>query len=88
MISPHIKWDHSEDSFVMKFENEAATKSGERKVTISLSDLDYDYIVGHTIDGENNYFIYLRHLLIFLICQDVSYFLQLHIYFLFGKLWL
>ena len=51
MVSPHIKWDHNEDWFVMKFENEVATKSGERKVTISLSDLDFDYIVGHTIDG-------------------------------------
>ena len=52
MVSPYIKWEHNEDWFVMKFEHEVATKSGERKVTISLSDLDYDYIVGHTIDGN------------------------------------
>ncbi|CAO1403431.1 unnamed protein product [Diamesa serratosioi] len=52
MISPHIKWDHSEDSYVMKYENEVATKSGERKVTISLNDPIYEFIVGHTIDGR------------------------------------
>ena len=53
MISPHIKWDHGEDSYVMKFENEVATKSGERKVTISLSDPNFEFIVGHTIDGNS-----------------------------------
>ena len=52
MISPLIKWDHREDFFLPKVEDQTITKSGERKVTISLSNLDYDFIVGHTIDGN------------------------------------
>ena len=52
MISPLIKWDHREDFFLPKVEDQVITKSGERKVTISLSNLDYDFIVGHTIDGN------------------------------------
>lgn len=49
MISSLIKWDHSEDWFVMKFEVQKVAKSAERKVTISLE--DYAYIGGHVIDG-------------------------------------
>lgn len=46
MISPLIKWDHSENYFVMKFELD---KSGERKVALSLE--ENAYIAGHVIDG-------------------------------------
>lgn len=52
MISPLIKWEHSEDWFVTKFELQRSTRSGERKVKISLGDQDYDFIVGHAIDGK------------------------------------
>ena len=51
MVSPHIKWDHSEDWFVSKFEDHKKIKSGERKLVITLADLDYEYITGHAIDG-------------------------------------
>lgn len=51
MISPLIKWDHSEDWFVTKFEMQRV-KSGERKVKFALSDQDYKYISGHMIDGR------------------------------------
>lgn len=53
MISPLIKWDHSEDWYVPCFEIQRKSESGERKVKISLDDLEYDYVVGHTIDGKN-----------------------------------
>jgi fatty acid synthase, animal type len=51
MISPMIRWDHSEDWFVTKFEMKKSN-SGERKVTIALSDQEFDYMTGHTIDGR------------------------------------
>lgn len=52
MISPLIRWEHGDDWFVTKFELQRSTRSGERKVKISLTDQDYDFIVGHTIDGR------------------------------------
>ena len=52
MISPLVKWDHSEDWFVTKFESQKSNKSGERHVVINLDDLDHEYVVGHTIDGR------------------------------------
>lgn len=51
MISPYVRWEHSEDWFITKFELQRSTRSGERKVKISLTDQDYDFIAGHTIDG-------------------------------------
>lgn len=50
MIAPLIKWNHSEDWFVMKFETKQSGRSGERKVTISLD--EKAYISGHVIDGK------------------------------------
>uniref|UniRef100_A0A182XBL3 Fatty acid synthase n=1 Tax=Anopheles quadriannulatus TaxID=34691 RepID=A0A182XBL3_ANOQN len=52
MISHLIRWDHSEDWFVTKFEMQKSTKSGERRVKIKLNDEDYSYIAGHVIDGR------------------------------------
>lgn len=52
MLSPHIKWDHSEDHYVMHFEDCAEGKSAERKVPISLADIEYEFIKGHCIDGN------------------------------------
>jgi fatty acid synthase, animal type len=51
MISPYLRWDHSEDWFVTKFEMKKSN-SGERKVTIALSDQEFEYMSGHTIDGD------------------------------------
>lgn len=53
MIAPLVRWEHSEDWFVTKFELQRSTRSGERKVKMSLTDQDYDFIVGHSIDGKN-----------------------------------
>lgn len=52
MIAPLVRWEHGDDWFVTKFELQRSTRSGERKVQISLNDQDYDFIVGHTIDGN------------------------------------
>jgi fatty acid synthase len=52
MISPLIKWDHSDEYFVMKFADQKSRRSGERKVAISLSAQDVKYIAGHSIDGR------------------------------------
>lgn len=54
MISPLIKWDHSADWYVPAFEVQRKVESAERKVKISLDDSEFDFVVGHTIDG--NYF--------------------------------
>lgn len=51
MLSPLVKWEHSEDWFVSKFELHRTTHSWERKVKLSLKDHDYDTIEGHIIDG-------------------------------------
>lgn len=51
MISPLIRWDHTEDFFVMKFTIEKGGHSAERKVSVSL-DVD-PYLSGHIIDGKD-----------------------------------
>lgn len=51
MISPNIKWDHSEDWFVTSFAKNIGEKSAERKVKIALTDPDFEFIIGHSIDG-------------------------------------
>lgn len=53
MISPIIKWDHSQELFVASFGTRKIKKSAERKVKISLSDPEYEYMSGHCIDGKN-----------------------------------
>jgi fatty acid synthase, animal type len=51
MISPLIKWDHSESHFVTKFE-ERASKKGERFLNVNTSDPENEFLFGHAIDGE------------------------------------
>lgn len=52
MIAPHILWDHNDDHYVMRFDDKDDGKSSSRKVTISLSELEYEFIQGHCIDGK------------------------------------
>jgi len=52
MISPNIKWDHSDDHYVMRFDENDDEKSSCRKVTISLGEAEYEFIQGHCIDGK------------------------------------
>lgn len=55
MISSLIKWDHSEDWFLAKFDTQLKNTSGERVCTLSLSDHEYEYVSGHIIDGTLGY---------------------------------
>ncbi|XP_012543114.2 fatty acid synthase isoform X2 [Monomorium pharaonis] len=52
MISPSIRWNHSEDWFIMDHKIEKHTER-EMYIEISLNDIDYDYMAGHVIDGRN-----------------------------------
>ncbi|XP_012058765.1 PREDICTED: fatty acid synthase-like [Atta cephalotes] len=47
-----IRWDHSENWFVSKEEQEFIESRG-RYVNILLDDEDYEYMSGHVIDGKN-----------------------------------
>ncbi|XP_011695514.1 PREDICTED: fatty acid synthase-like [Wasmannia auropunctata] len=53
MISPLIRWDHSEDWYIPSYKTQKSMKSRERYVEILLNDEDYDYMDGHVIDGRN-----------------------------------
>lgn len=50
MISPLIKWDHSEDHFVTDYENNAAKAS--LNFIVNIKDPEFEYLQGHTIDGK------------------------------------
>nr|XP_012234197.1 PREDICTED: LOW QUALITY PROTEIN: fatty acid synthase-like [Linepithema humile] len=54
MISPSIKWDHSEDWYVTCTYHKLQTRlvNGERMVKVAPNDEDYEYMSGHVIDGR------------------------------------
>lgn len=56
MIGPLIKWDHSEDHFVTRYETKTA--KSERMYAVNLSDPDYNFVAGHTIDGSLSDILY------------------------------
>lgn len=47
------RWDHSEDWFVATYQPQRDVQSNERHIEINLSDENYDFMVGHVIDGRN-----------------------------------
>lgn len=51
-ISSLIRWDHSEDWFVTKYENMKTKASGERVFAINLASDDEEFMSGHIIDGK------------------------------------
>lgn len=53
MISSLVRWDHSEDWFLAKFDTMKDGKSGERICKLALADHDFEYVSGHVIDGED-----------------------------------
>ncbi|KAK2585487.1 hypothetical protein KPH14_010141 [Odynerus spinipes] len=53
MISPHIRWDHTDDWFVASYKRQHKIVSGERTIKIFLDDEIFEYIDGHVIDGRN-----------------------------------
>nr|QCW07581.1 fatty acid synthase 1 [Blattella germanica] len=52
MISPLIRWEHSEDWYVTSYRIQEKVKSGERTVVVSLEDEELEYLAGHVIDGR------------------------------------
>ncbi|KAF7995900.1 hypothetical protein HCN44_007007 [Aphidius gifuensis] len=52
MISPLIRWDHSNEWYVTKFEMQEKISSGERMVKVSLQNEEFEYMAGHVIDGR------------------------------------
>lgn len=52
MLAPMIKWNHSIDWYVTKFEINERIKTGERTVTVVLTDEEV-YLAGHVIDGRD-----------------------------------
>ncbi|CAL7939125.1 unnamed protein product [Xylocopa violacea] len=53
MISPYIRWEHSDEWFVPNFNQRQKITTAERTVEINLSDDAYEYMVHHVIDGRN-----------------------------------
>lgn len=52
MLSPLVKWDHSQNWFATKFEVQDKIKSGERTICVKLNDEGQEFLAGHVIDGE------------------------------------
>lgn len=53
MISPHIRWNHTEDWFVAFYRPRQDVKSGERKATAKVTETEWSFLEGHVIDGRN-----------------------------------
>ncbi|XP_023313670.1 fatty acid synthase-like [Trichogramma pretiosum] len=53
MLSHLIKWEHSEDWFVTSYRLQEKITSGERLVSVTLADEDFEFMSGHVIDGRN-----------------------------------
>lgn len=52
MISPLIKWNHSEDWFTAFYRVQTDTKGGCREVNISTKVLEWSFLKRHAIDGR------------------------------------
>lgn len=53
MISPLVKWEHTEDWTVAIFEKKKKLKSGERDVTIRVNEnSNWKFVTGHVVDGK------------------------------------
>lgn len=51
MISPLIKWEHSNNWYVYRLRDKIP--SGERRLDVTLADDDFEFVAGHVIDGRN-----------------------------------
>jgi fatty acid synthase len=77
MISPLIKWDHTENWYVPLLDIQVRSDTVERKVRLSLDSDEYEFVAGHTIDGNIQLFRinFWPDILCFLFeFQDVYYF--------------
>ncbi len=54
MISPiiNVGWDHKDDWVVPHYEETQDTRSSEQKYKIVVSSDDYQYLLGHKINGK------------------------------------
>jgi fatty acid synthase len=52
MISSKIKWDHSESWFVTSHAQVEIGKSAERIIKLNIGSPEFEFIVGHMIDGN------------------------------------
>ncbi|XP_044764578.1 fatty acid synthase-like [Coccinella septempunctata] len=53
MISPRIKWDHSQDWHVLIYKEAHSMKNGERLMGINPAEEDWQFLSGHVVDGRN-----------------------------------
>ncbi|KYN01849.1 Fatty acid synthase [Cyphomyrmex costatus] len=53
MIAPSIRWEHTDDWYVTAYKVQKKVTSGERTVIVCTSEEDYEYMIGHVIDGKN-----------------------------------
>jgi fatty acid synthase len=53
MISPLIRWEHSDNWFVTCYDSQRKAASSQRIVKVSLSDSEYEHMAGHIIDKKN-----------------------------------
>ncbi|XP_012251516.2 fatty acid synthase-like [Athalia rosae] len=53
MISPLIKWNHSDDWYVTSYSSQQKIVSGERTVELSAAVGEFEWMMGHVIDGRN-----------------------------------
>lgn len=54
MISPLIRWNHNEDWYVVSFcQGSKGVGPCERTIGVNVKQSDWNFIVGHVIDGRN-----------------------------------
>ncbi|XP_046609412.1 fatty acid synthase-like isoform X1 [Neodiprion virginianus] len=53
MISPLIRWQHSEDWYVVRLQKQDRLKTGNRIIDVNLADEEFEWMSGHVIDGRN-----------------------------------
>ena len=52
MISDKIKWDHKDSWFVTSLAQVEVDKSAERIVKLNVGSPEFEFIIGHLIDGN------------------------------------
>ncbi|XP_046609411.1 fatty acid synthase-like [Neodiprion virginianus] len=53
MISPLLRWEHSEDWFVARLRKQDKLDKGEIIINFGLLDEEFEWMSGHIIDGRN-----------------------------------
>ncbi|KMQ97230.1 fatty acid synthase [Lasius niger] len=53
MISPSVRWEHSDDWYVTTYKMQKKVTSGERIINLTLANANFEYMAGHIIDGKN-----------------------------------